>query len=325
MAGAVPTLHWFDRFDERIGVLAVAGALVHTEELGGEDTLEFECRDVPAKGDRLVWHDDLDGRWREFVVVRTDEPLEGLCSVYAESSLCELLDDFIEDTVLANATATRALTAALANSRWAVGACGELGRRGCWLYHVNALAALRRVCEVWGGEASGVITVADGRVTSRTLSIVERVGAWRGARFTYGKNLARCTRTVLEDEVYTALYGFGAGLPNVDENGNWTGGYRRKLTFGSVNNGVNWVGDEQARLAWGRWNADRTAKVHSFGQVTFSEIEDPTLLLAVTRAALADCTQPKVSYDIDVALVEGDVPVMLGDTVAVIDTSRDPE
>jgi hypothetical protein len=30
-------------------------------------------------------------------VVRTDEPLDGLCSVYAESSLCELLDDFIEE------------------------------------------------------------------------------------------------------------------------------------------------------------------------------------------------------------------------------------
>jgi phage minor structural protein len=249
MAGAIPTLFWYTRFDERIGTLTPVGAIVHTEELGGEDTLEFESWDVPDKGDRLVWHDDLDGCWREFIVVRTDEPLEGMCRVYAESSLSELLDDFVEDTVLSNATATRALTATLANSRWGVGTCADLGAKGCWLYHMNALAALRRVCEVWGGEASCVITVADGRVAMRTLSIVEQVGAWRGARFTFGKNLAKCTRTVLEDEVYTALYGFGAGLPNVDENGNWTGGYRRKLTFGSVNGGVNWVGDEDARIS----------------------------------------------------------------------------
>lgn len=33
MAGAVPVLWWFDRFDERIGILPVAGELVHTEEL----------------------------------------------------------------------------------------------------------------------------------------------------------------------------------------------------------------------------------------------------------------------------------------------------
>ena len=95
MAASVPVLFRFDRWDERIGMLRVTGELVHTEELNGEDTLEFECREVPAKGDRLLWQDD--GTWREHVVVRTDEPLEGLCSVYAESSLCELLDDFIEE------------------------------------------------------------------------------------------------------------------------------------------------------------------------------------------------------------------------------------
>ena len=39
MAGAVPTLYWFDRFDDRIGVLPVVGELVHTEELNGEDTI----------------------------------------------------------------------------------------------------------------------------------------------------------------------------------------------------------------------------------------------------------------------------------------------
>jgi hypothetical protein len=130
---------------------------------------------------------------------------------------------------------------------------------------------------------------------------------------------------VLEDEVYTALHGFGAGLPNVDDQGSWTGGYRRKLTFGEVNGGVNWVGDDQARLLWGRWNADRTAKIHSFGQITFSEIDDPTALLAATRAALPLFSQPKVSYELDVALVEGARDARLGDTVAVVDTSRDPE
>lgn len=38
MAGSVPTLYWFDRWDERIGLLCVVGELVHTEELNGEDS-----------------------------------------------------------------------------------------------------------------------------------------------------------------------------------------------------------------------------------------------------------------------------------------------
>lgn len=99
MAGSVPTLYWFDRWDERIGLLRVVGELGHTEELNGEDTLEFCSYEVPTKGDRLLWLDG--GTWREHVVVRTDEPVAGLCSVYAESSLCELLDDFIEEAQLA--------------------------------------------------------------------------------------------------------------------------------------------------------------------------------------------------------------------------------
>ena len=322
MAGCVPALYWFDRWDGRIGMLPVAGSLVHTEELNGEDTLEFQTREVPAKGDRLLW---LDGSiWREHVVVRTDEPLAGLCSVYAESSLCEMLDDFIEEVQLVNRTAAQALAAVLAVTRWSVAFCAELGTAGCLIYHQNALWGLRRVAEVWGGEITPVIAVSGGRVSSRAVRLDARRGSWSGVRFTYGKNMAGCTRTVLEDEVYTALYGFGAGLPYTDADGNYIAGYRRKLTFGDVNGGVNWVGDEAARLVWGRWNAERTEKVHSFGQVTYSDVTDPERLLALTRAALAEVVQPRVSYEVDVAALDSD-DAELGDTVAVVDTSRSPE
>lgn len=303
MPSAVPTIYWFDRFDERIGILPVAGELVHTEELNGEDTLEFECREVPAKGDRLLWRDG--SVWHEHVVVRTDEPIDGLCSVYAESSPCELLGDFIEEQHLVSKAARQALAVVLAPTRWTIASCDVAGTAGCVLYHVNALWALRRVAEVWDGEVEPVITVADGRVASRAIRFKNQLGSWKGLRFTYGKNMAGCTRTVLEQDVYTAFYGFGAGLPVTDEDGRYTGGYRKKLTFGEVNGGVNWVGNEDARLVWGRWNADRTAKVHSYGQVTFSECDDPAKLLALTRKALVDAVQPKVSYEIDVAALDG--------------------
>jgi len=322
MAGTVPTLYWFDRFDDRIGILPVVGELVHTEELNGEDTIEFRCREVPAKGDRLLWRDG--SIWREHVVVRTDEPLDGLCSVYAESSLCELMDDFIEEQHLVSRTAAQAMAVVLAPTRWSLDSCDVTGTAGCVLYHVNALWALRRVAEVWGGEVTSVISVAGGRVLSRSVRLDAQRGSWRGLRLTYGKNMAGCTRTVLEQDVHTALYGFGMGLPLTDEDGRYVGGYRKKLTFGEVNGGVNWVGDENARLVWGRWNADRTAKVHSFGQVSFPDCDDPTRLLALTRRALAEATQPKVSYVVDVAALDGG-EAGLGDTVAVIDASRSPE
>ena len=98
----------------------------------------------------------------------------------------------------------------------------------------------------------------------------------------------------------------------------------RKLTFGDINGGLNYVADESAKQVWGRWNADRTAKVHSFGAVNFSDVTDPARLLALTRRALAEAVQPKVSYEVDVAALDAD-DAGLGDTVAVIDTSRNPE
>ena len=324
MAGA-PTLYLFDRFDEQLGILPTLGAVTHTEELGGEDTIEFDCLTAPEKGDRLLWRDPDDGCWREHVVVRTDEPLGGPAHVYAEWALCELLRDFVEEAQLVSRTAEQALAAVLANTRFELGRVGVCdAKRGALLYHMNALTALRRVEEVWGGELEPSVVVEGGRVSGRVVSLPARRGAWRGLRFTYGKNMAGCTRTVMEDEVFTALYGFGKGLPVLDESGAATGGFTRRLTFGEVNGGVNWVGDDAAREVWGRWDAERAAKVHAFGAVTFADCEDAAELLALTRAALAEAAAPKVSYEVDAALLAGAAMPALGDDVAVIDTSRAP-
>ena len=320
-----PTLYLFDRFDGRLGILPAVGAVTHTEEIGGEDTIEFDCLAAPEKGERLLWRDPADDVWREHVVVRTDEPLGEPAHVYAESSLCELLGDFVEEAQLVGKTASEALAAALAPTRWVVGDVGVPAyEHGCLLYHVNALAALRRVEEVWGGEAEAVISVTGGRVSARTVNLPERRGAWRGARFSYGKTLAACTRTVLEDEVFTALYGYGKGLPIYDEQGVPTGGYTRRLTFGSINGGANWVGDDEARLEWGRPDG-AGGKAHRFGHVIFPDCDDPYLLRSLTIGALATACAPKVSYEVDVAAVEGGAGVRLGDDVAVVDSSRTPE
>lgn len=194
----VPAIYLFDRFDGPLGILSAVASLTHTEELGGEDTIEFDCTAAPEKGSRLLWRDPEDGAWREHVVVRTDEPLAGPAHVYAESSISELLGDFIEEERLSAKTAAEALAAVLAHTRWVAGDVGVGdARRGCLLYHVNALAALRRVEEVWGGEIECSIAVEGRRVAGRTVSLPARRGGWHGARLTRGKGLIACTRTVL--------------------------------------------------------------------------------------------------------------------------------
>lgn len=322
MAGKVPTLFWFDRWEERIGILPVAGELVHSEEINGEDTLEFSSWEVPQKGDRLLW---LDGAtWREHVVVRTEEPLVGPCEVYAESSFCEMLGDYIVERRLTNSLADKALAVALDTTRWVPAAAFTGRSNGCLLYHMNALEAIHKVADIWEGELAPVITVAGGRVASRSVRMARQLGVDRGLRFTYAKNMAGCTRTVLEEEPITAMYGYGQGLPATDEDGNFTGGYRRKLTFGDVNGGVDYVEDLDALELYGRWNADRTEKQHFFGQVTFGDCDDKFSLLYLTRRALQAANAPSVSYEVDVAALDG-AGAGLGDTVSVIDASRSPE
>ena len=72
-----------------------------------------------------------------------------------------------------------------------------------------------------------------------------------------------------------------------------------------MNGGAKWGGDEDARALWGRWDAARGERVHSFGQVVFADCEDASELLTLTKAALAAACLPKVSYERDVAVIDG--------------------
>lgn len=71
----------------------------------------------------------------------------------------------------------------------------------------RTLEALRIAEEKWGLESYSTVTVDGRRVASRTIGFARTLGANRGARFTYSKNMTSCTKTVLEDDVCTALYG----------------------------------------------------------------------------------------------------------------------
>lgn len=196
---------------------------------------------------------------------------------------------------------------------------------GALLYHANALAALWRVEGVWGGELEAAVEVADGRVASRSVSLLERRGEWHGARFSYGHNLVGCTRTALEDEVCTALYGRGKGLPIEDDEGNATGGYTRRLNFGDVNGDVKWVGDEKARERWGALGRLARRARPLVRRRGVPGVRGPGGAARADQAELARRSHPRVSYECDVAVLDGGVPVGLGDDVAVVGTSHAPE
>lgn len=315
----------FDRWGKQLGILSDIVSAKHIDELNGEDSLTLELQgEQLTKGQRIVWKDKF-GTWHEhtvsdLTVSHTDGAIN--TSAYCENSIAELLTDYVV-WKKPNGNASILLTYALENSRWTNGTVNVLGSvRTSW-FHISAYEAVIDIVEQFGGELSTTIEVNGAQVTGRKVNIVTRRGADNGRLFAYGRNLVGIERTIDPGDVYTALYGYGKGLPNYNENDEATGGFQNKLTFGSVNGGVNWVGDDATRLVWGVPDGKGGIK-HAFGQVEFSECEDPRELLALTKQALEQAKVPTVSYTATVAaftkagFVNGE-DVRTGDTVYIRD------
>ena len=318
----------YDRWGAQIGALSPI-TCTRAEEINGEDTLTFTTPVRLEKGDRALFQDDS-GEWHVHVVTEAEELRETadvLCTYVADNSLCETMGDYLEDVRNQNMTAAGALAKALAVTRWSQGSTSSLGSNSQNFYHTNARAAINAVAETWGGEIKTEIGVGTSGVTSRKVAIVSRLGTDNHRRFEYKKDLISVKRHVEAENVVTALYGYGAGLAATDDEGEETGGFSRKLAFGDVNGGKNYVADSAALARWGRPDG-KGGKAHVFGEVEFSECEDARELLALTKAELPKRTQPQVSYEATVQdLFAAGYPFegfQLGDDVQIIDWSFAP-
>lgn len=319
-----------DRWEAYKGPIKTLFECEDTREVNGENALSITTLARLDKGDRLVWR-DLKGRWHENIVdgVEEERASAGILYTYycPTSAQIELLGDYLEDKRPYDVSAYAALASALSSSRWQVGTVADLGQAGTNFYHTNAWAAIHDVADTWGGELSFEIQVSGTKVTARRVCMAKQVGEDNGKRFTYAKDLVSVKRSVDEGNVCTALYGYGKSLQTADEDGNLTGGYDRKLTFGDVNGGQNWVGSANALARWGRPDG-RGGKAHVFGDVEFSDCEDAAELKKLTEAQLAKSCVPTVSYTADaVALAragEGFEGADEGDLVTVVDKVYDP-
>ena len=319
-----------DRWENFKGPIKTLFECVDTREVNGENALSLTCLAALDKGDRIVWQDRM-GRWRENIVdgITEERAAAGIVYTYycPSSAQVELSGDYLEDKRPLNTTASVAMASALSESRWTVGTVEDLGQNGTNFYHTNAWQAIHDVADTWGGELSFEIAVSGSAVTARRVSLRGRVGADNGKRFTYTKDLVSVTREVDEGNVATALYGYGKAPESTDDDGNLTGGYERKLTFGGVNGGKNWVGDADALARWGRPDG-MGGKTHVFGDVEFEDCEDARELLSLTRGELKSRCTPKVSYEVDAVSLaragEGFEGADEGDTVLVIDKAYDP-
>lgn len=309
----------FDKDEQYLSRLEIVSKAIQPEEINGEDTLTLTTRDsIVDKNQRIVYKTEL-GYWKEYIVkgidkTHNDRGIE--YNLHCESSFYETLGDYIDDRRPENVTATAALLIALEPTRWDVGTVHDLGLKSTNFYRTTCKECVHKIAEVWGGEIRTRVTVSGNKITGRYVDLFAQRGNDNGVRVTYTKNLRTVTKTILREDVVTALYGYGKG-EYIEE----TGGWGRRIDFKDLNDGKAYVEDNDAKLIWGR-NDGAGGKAHVFGKVEFDNCEDPAELLDLTTAKLAEMSQPHIAYDCTV-LDLGQVD--LGDYVKVIDREFEPE
>lgn len=316
----------YDRHDAYVGTIGPRQLLsmVHTDELNGSDELALRTTFPLHEGYRLVWVDRL-GAVHEHVCQKPKASRETGGVVWTDTalnSICELYGDFIFDKRPYGYGFLQALNVCLEPTRWKAGTVDQTGTvdAGLTFYHTSSREALQDILEC-GGELETQIVTDGTRVTARLVGIRSHRGRSGGhRRFSYGKDLTSIDRTEHWGAI-TACYGFGKGIETEG------GGHGRKLTFGSVNGGKDYVEDAAALKLYGRPDG-KGGMAHVFGAFSDPDCEDAATLLAETRAYLDAHKEPGVTYSADVidlvAMGRDWEGVAVGDDVQIVDTCFSP-
>ena len=211
-----------------------------------------------------------------------------------------------------------ALAAALAGTnRWQVGTVTNTNTGGASMYDTDGWSGIVTLLDVWKGEIEQRIEVGTDGVINRYVDYFNQEGSQTALRrYDFGADLKSVKRIIEDGPLYCRLTPRGKG-EETDE-----GGYGRKITIESVNDGKDYlVNDAMVDLAklpdgQGGWEYPTL-------EVENSEIETPAALKTWAESVLDEYTNPKVSYEVDVLQlgVEGVdfTGVSLGDAVQIVD------
>lgn len=308
----------FSRWGENLGRLTVSAA-THADALDGTDELKITCAEDLVKGDRVVWI-DLQGTCHEHIVdtidrVHDDDGAPETQAVCI-NSVNETWDDWLDDKRPSGSVAV-ALASILADTRWEVGTCDQGGSASRTFYHESVREGLAGIIETWGGELETIIVHDGASIVSRRVGVRAKRGNQSSAkRFTWTKDLVSVKRSVASDNPKTRVYGYGKGVETE------SGGYGRRLTFGDINGGKDYVEDADATTVWGHPDGEGGI-LPAVASYVNEQCEDAAQLLQETKDYLEQVKEPKVTYTASVidlyAFGRSWEGVGVGDDVAIID------
>ena len=234
----------------------------------------------------------------EIQVVRNHEA-EGFQQITANHiCISELHDEHINKAEISDKTAGQALTTVLTGTLWSLGnntASGtgnaDISRGTVW----DAVITIQQTYNVW--ITPRIVISAAGTITGRYLDIAPAEGVWRGLRLSIRKDIQDPIVTYDEENVYTALYGYGA---NVDKPQTTGDDKTEELTFKDI----IWTQTaehpakpaNQTYLEWPEKTAiyGRNGRPR-FGYYQNGSIKDANTLLEKTWESLKKSCEPLIS------------------------------
>ena len=320
----------FDRLDNYVCDLNPSAVveLRNIGEVNAEHSLTIALRGQTLEKTNRVVLRDAKGKWHEYVVLGIDGAHGEVTEYYCIWSLqYDLAATFINDQYGAGIVpghasvpcpARTGLTVALSGTRrWQIGTVTVTTMAAASFYRRSGWEGMQTVTEVWGGELDATITVGLNKVESRAVDLLDHIGSKEATRrFDYGHDVARIRRIVSDDVWACRIVPLGKASETE------AGGYTRRPSIESVNDGVMWLQNDDVvpftRIPDGQGGWEYPTII-----VVNDTYEDPADLLAWALEHIGEYTQPKVTYEADVIqlAMAGMNPhgVSLGDEVVVVD------
>lgn len=295
------------------------------EEMSVSATFPF----VPGKeiehGQRLAFRDPATDTLEVFEIrsVSSIEP-DHYQQITAEHiAISELQDEHINKVEITEKTAAQALTTALTGTLWSVGTNTASGTQNADISRGSVWQAVNTIKSNWNVYITPRVVITNGAITGRYLDISPAQGTWRGVRLSVRKNMLDASVTYNDEEVLTALYGYGGSVDKPRSGGD---DEAEELTFADVvwtatgghpakPSGQTYLEDQTKTALYGRNGRPR------FGYYQNANIKDAEVLLQKTWEALQRTYEPKISISGTVAdlyrLGYKDEPIRLHDLAIV--------
>ena len=278
------------------------------------------------RGMRIAFRSPVDNVLQVFEVrIVTNHEPEHYQQITAEHiCIAELMDDHINSQQITDQTAAQALATALTGTLWSVGNNTASGTQSADFSRGSVWDAVNTIQQNWNVYITPrVVFSSAGAITARYLDIAPAEGVWHGLRLSVRKNMLDPAVTYDDEDVYTALYGYGGNVEKSSASGDDT---TEELTFADV----VWTATSdhpakpsgQTYLEWPEKTAiyGRNGRPR-FGYYQNGSIKDANILLEKTWESLKLSCEPKISITGTVAdlyrLGYKDQPIRLHDLVIV--------